>query len=66
MGNEAPGSEQHRKDPNQQGTSSPGSQDRNRSDKDQMEQAGRRNQQGGAQPQDKEKDRGKSGTQRPD
>jgi hypothetical protein len=63
MGNEAPGSEQRRKDPVAQGTSTPGSKDRN---KEQMEQAGRRNQQGGAQQQDKESDRSKSGGQRPD
>jgi len=59
--NQAPGSEQGRKE----GTNSPGSQDRNRN-KEQMEQAGRRNQQGGGQQQDKENDRSKSGSQRPD
>ncbi len=66
MGNQAPGSEQQRKDPKSQGTSSPGSQDRKRSD--QMEQqSGRRDQQGGgSQGQDKENDRSKSGAQRPD
>ncbi len=65
MGNQAPGSEQQRKDPNSQGTSSPGSQDRKRSD--QMEQqSGRQNQQSGSQRQDKENDRSKSGAQRPD
>jgi hypothetical protein len=65
MGNQAPGSEQERKDPNAQGTGSQGSQDRKQ--KDQMEQqSGRQNQQGGSQGQDKEKDRSKSGAQRPD
>jgi len=65
MGNQAPGSEQSKKDPNNQGTSSP-SQDRNRSGQMEQDQGGRQNQQGGTQGQDKEKDRSKSGAQRPD
>ena len=60
MGNQAPGSEQQRRDQNNQGTSSPGSKDPSR--KGQMEQqGGRQNQTGGSQQrhEDKEKDRSK-------
>lgn len=66
MGNEAPGSEQRRQDPNKQGTSTPGSQDPSKTG--QMEQAGQPKQPGGSQQRqdDKEKDRSKSGDQRPD
>ena len=66
MGTQAPGSDQRRDNPNNQGTSSPGSKDPAR--KDQMEQSGHQNQPGGSQkrPDDKEKDRNKSGAQRPD
>jgi hypothetical protein len=67
MGNEAPGSEKRRQDPNSQGSSSPEKkEDRSRSG--QMEQAGRGKQPGGSQQSqdDKEKDRSKSGAQRPD
>jgi hypothetical protein len=67
MGNQAPGSEQGKKDPNTQGTSSP-SKDGNRTGQMEQDQGGRQNQQGGSQgqAQDKEKDRSKSGAQRPD
>ena len=65
MGNQAPGSEQSKKDPNSQGTSSP-SQDRNKSGQMEQQQRDRQNQQGGSQRQDKENDRSKSGAQRPD
>jgi hypothetical protein len=59
MGNQAPGSEQQRKDPNAQGTSTPGSQDRDKQKGQMEQQTGRQNQQGGSQGQDKEKDRSK-------
>jgi hypothetical protein len=74
MANHPPGSQQRPQTPNQQGTNTTGSQDRNKPG--QMEQSGRQNQPGGSQPRerdsdpgvskDKEKDRGKSGAQRPD
>jgi hypothetical protein len=72
MGNQAPGSEQTQKSPSQ-GTNTPGSQDKTPG---QREQSGRQTQPAGSQPkerdrapgvnQDKENDRSKSGSQRPD
>jgi hypothetical protein len=73
MTNQAPGAEQRPKTPNQQGTNTPGSQDRKRSGQDQMQQPGRQDQPGSSErpdkphdsdpgiSQDKETDRGQSG-----